>query len=101
MSVNHGFKSRVDFAAKTISSGHRPTRTFDSCFENFDGDVVATALYRRANKRPDTKLAQNLWNYLCQESVTQVAEENTNTDLVEWSNSLVGKGRSKYYDVPT
>jgi hypothetical protein len=61
---NDGFNRRLQFAASFISLGRPTTRTFDSCFENFDGDVIALALYLRSLKRPDTQMARNLWKYI-------------------------------------
>lgn len=56
------FKGRVDLAAAYISGNRKTSRTFDTCFEMYDGRVVAAALYRRALKNP--KLAQNMPRYL-------------------------------------
>ena len=42
------FRGRVNYAAKVIAYGRRPTRAFDNCFENYDGDEVATAILRRS-----------------------------------------------------
>jgi hypothetical protein len=56
------FRGRVNFAAKVIAYGHRPTRAFDNCFENWDGDEVATVIVRRARK--NQRLAANLHRYL-------------------------------------
>lgn len=63
-SVYHpeNFSGRVNLAAKYIIEQRRPTRSFDTCFEMFDGDVVACALYRRAIGNP--QLAANLPKYL-------------------------------------
>jgi len=67
------FHDRVNFAAGYISRGRPTNRVFDTCLEMSDGDEVATALFRRAQARPHTKLAQNLWRYLCRESVESTA----------------------------
>lgn len=56
------FAGRVKLAASYILQGRRTTRTFDTCFEMHDGDVVAAALYRRAENNP--KLAEALPRYL-------------------------------------
>lgn len=58
------FAGRVNLAAAYISQGRNVScnRTFDTCFEMYDGDVVAAAVYRRAEKNP--KLAANLPRYL-------------------------------------
>jgi hypothetical protein len=63
-SINPGFDYRVKIAAAYITSGRKTTRAFDTCFENFDGDAVALSLYLRAQKRPDTLLAQNITRYI-------------------------------------
>lgn len=62
---------RVDFAAKRISEGGGTTRAFDTCFEMWDGDGVAVALYRRSRRNP--KLKRNLFKYLNRSSVVQAA----------------------------
>ena len=41
----------------------------------YDGDAVALALYLRALKRPEIKMAQNIWKYLAEVSVPQLAEQ--------------------------
>lgn len=60
------FAGRVNLAAAYISQGRDVScnRTFDTCFEMYDGDVVAAALYRRAEK--NQKLAANLPRYISQ-----------------------------------
>lgn len=66
------FRGRVNYAAKVIASGHRPTRAFDNCFENYDGDEVATAILRRS--RRNARLAANLQRYLSLTSIEAAAE---------------------------
>lgn len=56
------YKERVNFAARYISEGRKTNRTFDTCFEMYDGDIVALELYRRAKK--NGKLAINLGRYI-------------------------------------
>ena len=65
------FRGRVNFAAKVIAYGHRPTRAFDNCFENWDGDEVATVIVRRARK--NQRLAANLHRYLSIASIEAAA----------------------------
>jgi hypothetical protein len=72
---NNDFTARVNFAANRISSGGRTSRRFDSCFENHDGDEVVVALYRRTIKNPNTKLAANLFLYLCRHKVMSAVED--------------------------
>ena len=46
------FQGRVSLAALYISKGRETTRSFDTCFEMWDGDAVAVALLRRAERNP-------------------------------------------------
>lgn len=66
------FRGRVNYAAKVIAYGRRPTRVFDNCFENYDGDEVATAILRRSKK--NARLAANLQRYLSLASIEAAAE---------------------------
>lgn len=66
------FRGRVNYAAKVIAYGHSPTRAFDNCFENYDGDEVATVIVRRARK--NRRLAANLHRYLSIASIEAAAE---------------------------
>lgn len=69
------FQGRVNLAAQYIAQGKDVScnRTFDTCFEMNDGEVVAAALYRRAQKNP--KLAQNMPRYLGMDIVKENAEQ--------------------------
>lgn len=69
------FQARVKMAASYISGGRPASRSFDDCFEMGDGDYVVTALYRRTQVNPSTKMAANVWKYLCQESVEGAAKD--------------------------
>lgn len=66
------FRGRVNYAAKVIAYGHSPSRAFDNCFENYDGDEVATVIVRRARK--NRRLAANLHRYLSIASIEAAAE---------------------------
>ncbi len=66
------FRGRVNYAAQVIAYGRRPTRAFDNCFENYDGDEVATAILRRSKK--NVRLAANLQRYLSLASIEAAAE---------------------------
>lgn len=66
------FRGRVTYAAKVIAYGRRPTLAFDNCFENYDGDEVATAILRRSRANP--RLAANLHRYLNLASTEAAAE---------------------------
>lgn len=90
------FAGRVNFADLVIRQGREASRSFDNCFENYDGEAVALALYRRAQKKPDGALARNLWRYLGQNEVTELATENTHrTNLAAWSRELIAKARAR------
>jgi hypothetical protein len=66
------FRGRVNYAAKVIAYGRSPTRAFDNCFENYDGDEVATVILRRSRK--NARLAANLQRYLSLSSIEAAAE---------------------------
>lgn len=66
------FRGRVNYAAHVIAYGRRPTRAFDNCFENYDGDEVATAILRRSKK--NACLAANLHRYLSMASIEAAAD---------------------------
>lgn len=66
------FRGRVNYAAQVIAYGRRPTRAFDNCFENYDGDEVATVILRRSRK--NARLAANLQRYLSLASIEEAAE---------------------------
>lgn len=44
------FSGRVNYAASCFMRGVRNSRSFDSCFEMYDGKIVVTALVRRCQK---------------------------------------------------
>lgn len=77
------FQGRVELAASYIAQSRDVScnRTFDTCFEMSDGAAVATALFRRVQKNPESKLAANIWRYL--------------------GRSVVEADAAKYADVPT
>jgi hypothetical protein len=66
------FRGRVKYAAQVIACGRRPTRAFDNCFDNYDGDEVATAILRRSKK--NARLAANLHRYLSMASIEAAAD---------------------------
>lgn len=83
------FAGRVKLAASYISGGRDGNRTFDTCFEMHDGVAVSIALYRRTLKNPDTKLAANIWRYLCKETVIEVAHKyRSEQNLSHFASSL-------------
>jgi hypothetical protein len=83
------YSGRVSHAAAVITRGGETNRNFDTCFEMYDGDAVATALYRKSLADPDGPLARNLWRYLGRETVEATAKENTRrTNLAQWAREL-------------
>ena len=88
---NPDFDRRVNFAASRISSGHRTTRAFDSCFEMNDGEAVALALYLRAQRQPHTKLAQNISRYIVNPGGGPMSLD----DLRRFSWQLIEKATAK------
>jgi hypothetical protein len=50
--ITGGFQYRVNFAAAYMVRGITNSRALDNCFEMWDGDIVVTALVRRAAKNP-------------------------------------------------
>lgn len=86
------FKDRVDYAARIIAAGGDTScnRAFHGCFEMYDGDAVAVALYRKAQANPDGRLAANIWRKLARDTVEPVALANAHrTDLAAWSDELI------------
>ncbi|GHE77755.1 hypothetical protein GCM10019059_40930 [Camelimonas fluminis] len=73
------FRGRVNYAAAVISNLRNSTRSFDNCFENNDGDVVAAALMRRAERNP--KLKANIPRYLNMDMAEAAFAEYRNADL--------------------
>lgn len=93
------FAYRVDFAARVIADGRAPSRTFDSCFENHDGDAVAVALARRAHARPDGRLARNMWCYLSRDSVAAARRRYADAPavtLTAWAADLRAEARAAF-----
>ncbi len=83
------FTRRVNQALSLIQTGQTSTRTFDACFEMYDGELVAVAVYRRAQRDP--ALLARLWRGLGQEitlaAVTQYAPF-TDEDLPRLARQL-------------
>ena len=87
----------ANLAASYISAGKNTGRAFDSCFEWHGADAVAVALYRRAEKRPETKMAQNLFKYLSRESVTRAAIKYSEwEDLEALADHILEQQRKSY-----
>ena len=71
----NNFAGRVNLAASYIARGRSTNRTFDTCFEMGDSDAVVTALIRRAESRPDGRLAQRLFLYVAEGTAKGAAEK--------------------------
>lgn len=58
-----GLRARIKYAAKFIESGIRPTtRSFDTCFEMDDGELVYNAILAMA--KTNKAIAANFEDYL-------------------------------------
>jgi len=55
------FEQRVDYAAQCIRTQNTRSREFDSCFEFYDGDLVAAAIVRRCEQDRDLHAALANW----------------------------------------
>lgn len=68
------FGGRVVYAAQIMRSGGETCRRFDTCFEMYDGNEVATTLWRMA--QTDSKLMSAFMSrqYLCPDSVRATAQ---------------------------
>jgi hypothetical protein len=60
--MNNDFNTRVNYAVACMKTKRTGTRSFDNCFEMWDGDFVVTAILRRALKNPEFEIV--LRNYL-------------------------------------
>ncbi len=80
------FAGRVNFAAFIIIQGKATSRSFDNCFENWDGDAVAAALVRRAEK--NERLARNLFKYINQQTATEAYEQYKGRKLAQVAKEL-------------
>jgi hypothetical protein len=74
------FAGRVNLAIDCLTTGNGiGSRTFDNCFEMFDGDFVVVMLHRLAKK--DARLQQGIAKHLCAEAgaaaVTRLAHLHT------------------------
>lgn len=80
------FAGRVRYAAYVISQGKNSTRALDNCFENHDGDAVAAALVRRAEK--NEKLRANLFRYINRQIATEAYERFKGRKLSDVAREL-------------
>lgn len=55
------FSTRVSYAKRCILTGHTGGRSFDTCFEMYDGDFVMIRLWQEAENNPS--LADRLKGY--------------------------------------
>ena len=91
------FSGRVNLAANYMIKGYSTTRHFDTCFEMYDGDVVACALYRRALKNP--KLADAIPKYLNQSMREETLARYSNIStrgLTEEARKIREEMRNKF-----
>jgi hypothetical protein len=88
------FAGRVNYAASVITQGRNTSRSFDNCFENYDGDAVAAALVRRAAN--NERLAANLYRYINEQSAREAAQLYEGRKLPEVSRELIDRARTRY-----
>lgn len=88
------FAGRVNYAAQVISAGRNTSRAFDNCFENDDGDEVAAALMRRAEK--NERLAANLFRYISRETATEAYERLRGVNLAESARQTRARRRAAF-----
>jgi hypothetical protein len=82
------FSKRVAFAAKHMLAGNKSTRAFDSCFESWDGDAVAAAIYSETLKNEN--LSAVAWRLLSIHSAKSAFEKCPfGLDFQAWSDALV------------
>lgn len=88
------FAGRVNYAAAVIAAGRPTSRGFDNCFENCDGDAVAAALVRRAERNP--QLAANLYRYICKESATEAADKLAGKNLAREAERMRAEAEASF-----
>lgn len=88
------FAGRVNFAAFVITQGRRTSRSFDNCFENYDGDAVAAALVRRARK--NERLAANLFRYISERTALEAEERLAGQKLATAAREMRAKARAEF-----
>lgn len=87
------FAGRVNYAATVIMRKGASSRSFDTCFEMYDGAAVAAALVRRAER--NARLAENLPRYLCGTTAQEVAERYAGRNLSEVARDLRAKAEQE------
>lgn len=80
------FAGRVNYASLVISQRRRTTRSFDTCFEQYDGRAVAAAIWRRSLRNPE--IAANLSRYLDPKSCENLFQYYQGRDLNEIARQL-------------
>jgi len=89
-----GFSSRLELAYSYIESGRQTDSAFDACFEMYDSDAVAVALWAKLDDFDCSEaFAGNIWKYLSQESVLRAALcKPDSMSFEEWSSHLILEG---------
>lgn len=80
------FAGRVDHVAAVIIRGGGTNRRFDGCFEMWDGDAVAAAIYERSLSSP--RLAANLSRYLVIDSIRDCYDRYQGQNLSQVAATL-------------
>ena len=88
------YTGRVNYAAAVIAGGRNTSRAFDNCFENYDGDAVAAALMRRAQK--NERLSANLPRYINPETAKDAATRLQGRNLTEAAAEMRAKAQAEF-----
>ena len=88
------FAGRVNYAAQVITNLRNTSRSFDNCFENYDGDVVVAALVRRAEK--NVRLRENLPAYLTSKSCVEMSAKFKDANLPEAARKMRADRRAEH-----
>lgn len=94
LNISENFAGRVNYAAQVITNRRNTSRSFDNCFENYDGDVVVAALVRRAEK--NVRLRENLPIYLGVESLAKMEAKFRGKNLKEASRQMIAASKAEH-----
>lgn len=99
MDWKEDFKGRVDYAARVIAKGGSQSRKFLGVTMWDDGDALCAALVRRAEAKPDTAFARNLWRVMCKETCMDHARRLAGRDLPDVARQM-REGTFDYSSLP-
>lgn len=94
------FMGRVNYAAQCFMRRISNSRSFDTCFEMFDGRAVVTALVRRSAKNERLHAAiSSQWSGTFPQQWLDVAEEHktiATRELSKLAASMRAEAKTKY-----